>query len=58
MSRFTADQKHEAIERELSYRRRLYPQRVAQGKMTEAFADKQIAIFEDILKDYEEGELL
>lgn len=42
-----------AIKRELGYRRRVYPYRVEQGKMSQALADKQIAIFEEIAEDYQ-----
>lgn len=41
-----------AIERELKYRRRVYPRWVAEGKMTDGFAAAQIAIFEAIADDY------
>jgi hypothetical protein len=53
---FTAKQKREAIERELNYRRFVYPGRVAAGKMTQKLADLQIAIFEAIKADYAEAE--
>jgi len=49
---FTAKEKLEAVERELHYRVRVYARRVADGKMTQAFADRQIAIFRAILHDY------
>ena len=50
---FTAEEKLEAVRRELSYRRRVYRRRVDEGKMTQALADRQIAIFEAIADDYE-----
>jgi len=53
--RFTSEQKAEAVERELSFRRRVFERRVAEGKMTQKKADYEIAIFEAILADYEEG---
>jgi len=49
---FTAAGKLAAVERELGYRRRVYPRRVADEKMTQSMADKQIAIFEAIAADY------
>ena len=58
---FTAEQKRKAVERELTYRRRVYPRWVSDGKMTQQLADQQIAIFEAIRMDYtaaEEGERL
>lgn len=52
---FTSQDKKSAIERELKYRRRVYPRMIAEGKMTDGFANAQIAIFEDILRDYEDA---
>lgn len=49
---FTAEQKLKAVERELKYRRRVYTRWVADGKMTQAFADEQIAVFEAIRIEY------
>lgn len=45
-------EKRKAIERELGFRRRVYPKSVADGKMKQAEADHQIAVMEAILKDY------
>lgn len=50
-SKFTAKEKADAIERELGYRRRNYPRWVAAGTMSQALADKQIALFEEIFAD-------
>lgn len=49
---FTAAEKLAAVERELTYRRRVYARRVADEKMTQALADRQIALFEAIAADY------
>lgn len=49
---FTAAEKLAAVERELTYRRRVYARRVADEKMTQAMADRQIALFEAIAVDY------
>lgn len=49
---FTNRQKMQCIERELGYRRFVYPRRVAAGKMVQASADKQIALMEEIVEDY------
>jgi hypothetical protein len=38
----------QAVERELGYRRRVFPRRVADGKMKQVDADRQIAMFEHI----------
>jgi hypothetical protein len=57
----TATQKLEAVNRELGFRRRVYERRVQEGRMTQAKADHEIAIFEDIAADYRklaEGERL
>lgn len=51
-AKFTNKEKAEAVERELKYRRYVYPRRVSDGRMTQAAADKQIALFEDIYEDY------
>ena len=50
---FTAQQKLDAVERELGFRRRVYERRVADGKMTQQLADRQIAVFEAIAADYQ-----
>ena len=49
---FTSAEKLAAVERELTYRRRVYARRVADEKMTQALADRQIALFEAIAADY------
>jgi hypothetical protein len=53
---YTAEQKRDAIERELSMRRRVYPRLIEKGSMTRHTADAQIAIFEAIRDDYVEAE--
>ena len=50
---FSRDQKRQAIERELRYRRRVFADRVSAGKMTKKQMGYEIAVFEAILKDYE-----
>ncbi len=52
MTNFTSEQKRKAVERELGYRRRVYPRRIESGQMTQRLADEQIAIFEAIAADY------
>jgi hypothetical protein len=39
-----------AAEREVRQRRHVYPRRVADGKMTQAFADEQTAAMEAIVE--------
>lgn len=50
---YTPADKLKAVERELSYRRRVYARRVSEGKMTPALASEQIAVFESIRDDYQ-----
>ena len=38
----------DCIERELRFRRRVYPRRVADGKMTQVLAERQIALMESV----------
>ncbi len=40
----------ECIEREIRYRRYVYPKRVAAGKLSQAKADDEIAVMEAIVK--------
>jgi len=50
---YTALEKKQAVEREIALRKRVYPNRVLTGRMTQAQADFQIAIFEEIRDDYQ-----
>ena len=43
-----------AIQRELKFRHKVYPNLVLAKKMSQQQADRQVAIFEEILKDYED----
>lgn len=52
MNRFTAQDKLECAEREVRYRKRVYAARVSTGRMTQGLADRQIALMEDIVRDY------
>lgn len=52
MTAFSAEEKRQAILRELGFRHRVYARRVADQKMTQAQADREIAIFEEIEADY------
>jgi len=49
---FSSLEKLDAVERELALRRRVYPNRVGTHRMSQQFADRQIAIFEAIAADY------
>jgi len=55
MNTISAEVKLEAIERELRYRRRVYPRLIAEGKMTEHLARAQIGTLEAIAEDYREA---
>jgi hypothetical protein len=44
--------KLECAARELSFRRKVYPRQIKYGRMTQAQADREIAIMESILDDY------
>lgn len=48
----TNREKAECAEREVKQRRRVYPRFVADGRMTQDFADRQIATMEAIAADY------
>ncbi len=52
MADITHDDKRACIERELKMRRKVYPRWVENQKMTQAQADREIAIMEAILADY------
>lgn len=49
---FTDQQKREAADRELKFRRRVYARRVAEGKMKQEQADREIAVMAEIAEDY------
>ena len=49
---YSAKEKLRVIERELDYRRRLYPRLIANNAMSQKTADLQIAILEEIAEDY------
>jgi hypothetical protein len=45
--------KLQCIEREIGMRKRVYPRFVEKGKITQDFADEEIAVLESIRQDYE-----
>ena len=49
---YTREMKCAAIEREIKLRERVYPRRVAEKKMTQKQADREIAVMRAILADY------
>lgn len=57
MNDVTRSEKHEAAAREVKMRRRVYPRWVENGRITQEFADRQIAVMEAIAADYAEPDL-
>jgi hypothetical protein len=49
---FTAEQKLKAIQREISLRKHVYPNRILTKRMSKAKSDYEIAIMEAIAEDY------
>lgn len=49
---YPAALKLQAIEREVRYRKFVFPKRVRRGKISQARADEEISIFEAIAEDY------
>jgi hypothetical protein len=49
---FTDAEKLEAAEREVKQRQRVYPRWVADGRLSQAFADRQLALMRAIADDY------
>jgi hypothetical protein len=49
---YTATELAECAAREVKQRRRVYPRLIDQGKMTQSMADRQIAMMEEIARDY------
>lgn len=52
-SRYTAAEKHKEALREVKQRHHVYPRSVANNNLTQALADRRIAIMEEIASDYE-----
>lgn len=50
---YTAARIVKALDRELGFRRRVYGKNVANGTMSQAAMDEEIAIFEQIKADYQ-----
>lgn len=53
---FTAEQKHKVAQREVEWRLRVYPNRVAKGTMSREQAEYQIDVMRAIAKDYRDLE--
>jgi hypothetical protein len=52
VNEFTVAEKLRSIERELRLRQRVYPRLIARGEMSEANAQREIAVLEAIAADY------
>lgn len=52
MADATREEKHTVAKRELKFRRKAYPRFVAEGRMTQENADREIRIMEAIVEDY------
>ena len=52
MAEITNAEKAECAEREVKQRQRAYARWVSQGRMAQAFADRQIAVMQSIANDY------
>lgn len=52
MPKFTNRQKMQCAQREVGFRRRVYERRVQEGKMDRRKADEEIALMDEIAKDY------
>jgi hypothetical protein len=53
----TREEKRLCVARELRMRKRVYPRWVADGRMTQAEAEREIATMGAILRDYEQPDL-
>lgn len=51
------DDKRRCAKREVAQRKRVYPRLVSKGSMSQAEADREIAIMEAIASDYQEKDL-
>jgi hypothetical protein len=54
MTEYTMEQLKACADREVKYRRYVFPRRVEQQKMTQAQADREIGMMEAIAKHYAE----
>lgn len=54
----TTEDKRRCLKREIAMRKSVYPGWIASGRMTRAQADREIAVMEAILADYQEPDLL
>lgn len=50
--KFTAEEKAKECEREAKMRRHVYPVRVSEKKMSQADADRKIAMMDEMAADY------
>jgi hypothetical protein len=50
--KYSAQEKHRELLREIEMRKSVYPRRVMTGSMSKRQADRQIAILQEIAEDY------
>jgi hypothetical protein len=50
---FTNEEKLTCVQRELKYRRRVYKRRIDMGTMSQELADRETALMEEIVADYQ-----
>jgi len=50
--KYTAEQKHKEIRRELAFRRSVYPREIAKQRMTQQEANERIEIMREIAEEY------
>jgi hypothetical protein len=50
--KYSAQEKHRELLREIEMRKSVYPRRVMSGSMSQRQADRQIAILQEIAEDY------
>lgn len=55
--RFTIQQKHAELMREIGMRVRVYPGAIRRGSLTQADADNRIAILKEIAADYRQKDM-
>ena len=53
MGKFTNAEKRKEAQREVDYRKYVYPRRVMDKKMTQQQADRQTAIMQEIADEYD-----
>jgi hypothetical protein len=50
--KYTAEQKHKELRREIAFRARVYPREIAKQRMTQREANERIEIMREIAEEY------